>query len=247
MTRYAMPNGVDNSGVVNSGVDSNQVNSCSVDSNQVNSRGVDSNQVNSRGVAAKIIPAATMPVSKWAGGETRQLAIFPVNATVAAQDFQWRFSSATVLQDGAFTQFPKHQRLLALRQGAGFTLQVDAHQQQVHSQQQVLRFAGCAHSHASLIAGAIVDINLMVDASLQANLWSANCTTEFQPWPSPLLTGATLLIYADQAPLEICLEPGTPLLQLAVGEVLQLQSPQQPCLVRAANAPCTAVFAWLAP
>lgn len=209
--------------------------------------GVDSKLLNNNGVNVQIIPAAQMPVSKWTGGETRQLAIFPLNATVAAQDFQWRFSSATVLQDGAFTPFPKHQRLLALRRGAGFTLQVDAHQQQVNSQQQVLRFAGSAHSYATLISGAIVDINLMVDASLQANLWSAPCTALFQPWPGPILPGATLLIYADQAPLEICLEPGAPPLQLAVGEVLQLQSPQQPCLVRAANVPCTAVFAWLAP
>ena len=89
MIRYVMPNGVDNSGVDNSSVD------------------------------VQITPAAAMPVSQWAGGETRQLAIFPQSATVAAQDFQWRFSSATVLQDGAFTQFPKHQRLLALRHGAG--------------------------------------------------------------------------------------------------------------------------------
>jgi len=209
--------------------------------------GADNKYLNNNSVNVQIIPAAAMPVSKWAGGETRQLAIFPLHATVAAQDFQWRFSSATVLQDGAFTQFPKHQRLLALRQGAGFTLQVDAHQQQVSSPLQVLRFAGCATSRATLIAGAIIDINLMVDASMQANLWSARCTVEFQPWPGPILPGATLLIYADQAPLEICLEPGAPPLQLALGDVLQLQSPQQPCLVRAANAPCSAVFAWLAP
>ncbi|MBU1439508.1 MAG: HutD family protein, partial [Gammaproteobacteria bacterium] len=73
----------------------------------------------------QLISAAQMPVSQWAGGSTRQLAIYPADATVAAQNFHWRFSSATVLQDGAFTAFPKHQRLLALRQGAGFVLRVD--------------------------------------------------------------------------------------------------------------------------
>lgn len=195
----------------------------------------------------QITEAAAMPVSQWAGGATRQLAIFPANASVAAQDFQWRFSSATVLQDGAFTRFPNHQRLLALRKGAGFVLQVDAHQQQVCSQQQVLRFAGHAQSRATLIAGPVVDINLMVDASLQANLWSQQLSTRFLPWPRPLLAGATLLIYADEAPLEICLQPGEPLLQLAQGEMLQLNRPLQPCLVRASENLCTAVFAWLAP
>jgi environmental stress-induced protein Ves len=203
--------------------------------------------LNNNSLKVQIIQAASMPVSKWAGGETRQLAIFPRYATVATQDFQWRFSSATVLQDGAFTRFPKHQRLLALRQGAGFSLLVDAQQQQVNSLAQVLRFAGSADCQATLISGPIVDINLMVDASLQANLWSAHCTTEFQPWPGPILANATLLIYADQAPLQICLAPEEPPLLLAFGEVLQLQSPPQPCLVRAVNAPCSAVFAWLAP
>jgi len=211
MIRYAMPNGVDNSGV-----------------------------------EAKIIPAASMPVSQWAGGATRQLAIFPPSATVAAQDFTWRFSSATVLQDGAFTQFPQHQRLLALRQGAGFMLQVDAHQQQVCSQLQVLRFAGNANSHATLIAGAVVDINLMVDASLHANLWSQPLTTEFQPWPRPLVALSTLLIYADEAPLDICLQPDEPVLHLAQGDLLQLAMPEPSLLLRATS-PCTAVFAWVAP
>jgi len=214
--------------------------------------GGDNNRVATRrmtqcGMAVNIIPAASMPVSIWAGGETRQLAIFPQHASVAAQDFQWRFSSATVLQNGAFTQFPNHQRLLALRQGAGFCLQVDAQQLLVSSPLQVLRFAGKARTEATLTAGAIVDVNLMVDASLQANLWSASCSEEFSLWSGPLLTGAIWFIYADQVPLQICLAPDEPAFLLAHGEVLQIQSPQQSCLIRAADMPGSAVFAWLAP
>ena len=222
MIRYAMPSGV--------------VNSCSF------LRHSDHN-----GMVLQIIPSASMPVSQWAGGETRQLAIFPVNASVAAKDFQWRFSSATVLQDGAFSKFPKHQRLLALRHGAGFTLKVDAQQQGLSSRQQVLRFAGSANSHARLSAGPVVDINLMFDEQLQANLWSQPCRSDFQPWPGTLPAGATLLIYADEAGIDICLQHGAPVLHLAQGDVLQLSSPLQPaCLFRSA-ANCSAVFAWLAP
>jgi environmental stress-induced protein Ves len=247
MTRYVMPNGVANSGVEHSSVVNSRMANSDLGSKLLNNSCVGHALVNDRRTKVQIIPAASMPVSKWAGGETRQLAIFPLNATVAAQDFQWRFSSATVLQDGAFTRFPKHQRLLALRQGAGVNLLVDAHQQQISSPLQVLRFAGKASSYATLTSGAIVDINLMVDASLQANLWSAHCTTVFQPWPAPILPGATLLIYADQAPLQICLAPDEPPLLLALGDMLQLESPAQPCLVSAVTAPCSAVFAWLAP
>lgn len=213
----------------------------------VDNSGVGSNQVNSSGVEVKIIPAASMPVSQWAGGATRQLAIFPQGATVTAQDFQWRFSSATVLQDGAFSKFPKYQRLLALRHGAGFTLQVDAQQQHVSSKQQVLRFAGSANSLATLSAGRVVDINLMVDQQLQANMWSQYCSNDFQPWPGSLPDKATLLIYADEAALDICLKNGEPLLQLAQGDVLQLSSKLLPSLLFRSAMPCTAVFAWLAP
>lgn len=210
--------------------------------------------------------AATMSVSQWAGGSTRQLAIFPATATVAAQDFQWRFSSATVLQSGPFTAFPNHQRLLAMRQGAGFVLQVDAQQQVVHTTQQVMRFAGQANSQAQLIDGAVVDINLMFRQGLQAQLWSQPCTADFATLPNSLPETAILLIYADTIALEIDLGSQQPPIQLAQGNVLQLQPPISSFRFRAISsthgrhftsinadaAPScqtnthTAVFAWLA-
>ncbi len=195
----------------------------------------------------QLIPAAAQSVSLWAGGETRQLAISPPAATVAAQNFHWRFSSATVRQDGVFSHFPQHQRLLALRQGAGFVLHVDAHQQHLSSQQQVLRFAGSADCRATLSAGPVVDINLMLDATLQANLWSQRLTCQQLHWPRPVLAGATLLVYADEAPVELCLQLDTPPLYLATGDVLQITAPTAPCWLRAATVPCSVVLAWLAP
>jgi hypothetical protein len=216
--------------------------------------------------AYTIYQAAAMPVSQWAGGSTRQLAISPAAATVAAQDFQWRFSSATVSQSGPFTAFPNHQRLLALRQGAGFVLQVDAQQQVVHSTSQVMRFAGQANSQAQLIDGAVVDINLMFRQGLQAQLWSQPCTADFATLQHGLPKTATLLIYADTIALEIDLELQQPPIQLEQGNVLQLHPPISSFRFRAISsadgrhftsinadaAPrCqtntdTAVFAWLA-
>jgi uncharacterized protein len=195
----------------------------------------------------QLISAAQMPVSQWAGGSTRQLAIYPVDATVAAQNFHWRFSSATVLQDGAFTAFPKHQRLLALRQGAGFVLRVDDQQQQVCSPQHLLRFSGSAVSSATLTAGPVVDINLMFDASLQANMWSQPLTADYLTWPGPQFRDVTILIYADQAAVEICLRAGDPPLHIAQGQLLQATMPTDGCQLRAATAACTVVIAWLAP
>ena len=104
-----MRSGEDNSGVDNNDVANNVTKSSKASLQQT-----------------VIIRQADMSISQWAGGSTTQLAIYPPHSTVAAQDFLWRFSSATVEQSGAFTRFPQHQRLLALRQGAGFSLTVEA-------------------------------------------------------------------------------------------------------------------------
>lgn len=184
---------------------------------------------------AELIRPEQMIISHWAGGSTRQLAISPPGATVAAQDFHWRFSSATVLQDGQFSRFVAHQRLLALRQGAGMTLQIDQQQAVLSHQQQSLRFAGSATSSATLLAGPVTDINLMLATGWQGNLWAEPLSSEWQSlqWAGP--PECTLLCYADEAAVEIQLMTATQQhyhWQLALGETLQLSRFSQHCRVR---------------
>ena len=83
-------------------------------------------------INATLIAPAQQTVTQWAGGETRQLAIAPVGATVAARDFHWRFSTATVLQSGPFTVFDGYSRYLAIRSGAGLDLADDLVALEVH-------------------------------------------------------------------------------------------------------------------
>lgn len=180
-----------------------------------------SGEVNS-GVAslaqAVVIQQSEMSVSQWAGGSTTQLAIYPPHSSVAAQDFLWRFSSATVEQSGAFTRFPQHQRLLALRQGAGFTFTVEAklasaeptaetpvpnQQAEVTSQQQTLRFAGCCTSSARLLNGAITDINLMLAAGYSGNLLSRPLSQHWQPLLLARPEHSTLLLWSDEIAMNI--------------------------------------------
>ncbi|MCT6700024.1 HutD family protein [Rheinheimera sp. 4Y26] len=152
---------------------------------------------------AQIIRRAQMSISNWAGGSTLQLAIYPAQSSVAAQDFLWRFSSATVEQSGAFTQFAAHQRLLALRQGAGFTLQVDNHQAQVDNPYHCLRFAGKSHSSAQLNNGAVTDINLMLAAGYQGNMQAVPLGSDWQPFMMPRPEHSTLLLWSDELALEV--------------------------------------------
>lgn len=174
---------------------------------------------------AELIRPEQMTISHWAGGSTRQLAISPAGATVAAQDFHWRFSSATVLQDGQFSRFVAHQRLLALRQGGGMALQIDQQQAVLSSQYQSVRFAGSANSSATLLAGAVTDINLMLATGWQGNLWAETLSPDWQSLQFARPQLCTLLCYADEAAVEIQLMTATKQRyhwQLALGEVLQL-------------------------
>lgn len=174
---------------------------------------------------AQLIRPEQMILSHWAGGSTRQLAISPAGATVAAQDFHWRFSSATVLQDGQFSYFMAHQRLLALRQGAGMALQIDQQQAVLSNQYQSVRFAGSANSSATLLGGAVTDINLMLAKDWQGNLWAEPLASDWQQLQFTRPQLCTLLCYADETAVDIELITENQQQyhwQLTQGEALQL-------------------------
>lgn len=58
-------------------------------------------------------------VSRWSGGSTTQLAIFPPGAVYDRRDFLWRLSSATVeLERSDFTPLPDYQRYITVLEGA---------------------------------------------------------------------------------------------------------------------------------
>ena len=66
----------------------------------------------------KLIPKQDQKVSKWTGGTTAELLIFPKNATVSEQNFDYRISTAKVLSEKSeFTSFPKFNRKLAILEG----------------------------------------------------------------------------------------------------------------------------------
>ncbi|MDP2386095.1 MAG: HutD family protein [Bacteroidota bacterium] len=63
-------------------------------------------------------PFAEQPVNKWSGGITRQLAIYPFNASLEERDFIFRISTATVeTETSLFSKFPGFQRILMILEG----------------------------------------------------------------------------------------------------------------------------------
>ena len=205
--------------------------------------------VNSKPVYAQVIPASEQLVTQWAGGETRQLAIAPIGSSVAARDFHWRFSSATVLQSGPFTAFDGYQRYLAIRSGAGLELAVTApgapqQRMQLCSVQHQACFAGAASTSATLLDGPVCDINLMLSAGLQGGLRALHLRANQPAFLQTIATG-WWLIYADALSQgqQIQIQSGTQQYSLASGDVLML--PEASCILLAA-VDCDLVAAWIA-
>lgn len=120
--------------------------------------------------SAVILRQAEQTVSHWSGGSTRQLAIAPADSELAQRNFRWRFSAASVEQDGAFSAFAGYQRLLMLREGYGLQLTVEQHQLQLNGPTYLARFSGSASTTGRLLAGPVGDLNLIFASDLQGGL-----------------------------------------------------------------------------
>lgn len=97
---------------------------------------------------------------KNGGGETREILVSPPGATLDTLD--WRVSLATVASDGPFSVFSGIQRTLCVIAGAGIRLQVgDAPLATLLDSSAPYAFDGEAATSATLIDGAIMDLNVM--------------------------------------------------------------------------------------
>ena len=66
----------------------------------------------------RVIKTEDFKTTKWAGGETIQLAIYPEDAVFADRDFLWRISSATFTgTESTFSDFSGYQRYLLPLEG----------------------------------------------------------------------------------------------------------------------------------
>ena len=101
---------------------------------------------------------------KNGGGSTTELSIFPQEASL--DDFVWRLSTANVNTSGPFSHFSQIDRSLAILSGDGLILHSDSEQSASNSvtliqQSMPYRFSGETPINAELIAGPVLDLNLM--------------------------------------------------------------------------------------
>lgn len=113
-------------------------------------------------VAFRFVLDAVAPMAwKNGGGVTREIAVWPLGATM--EDFAWRISVADITADGPFSAFPGIDRQIVLIDGAGVHLQ--AHDDTFcHKLDRIgvpFAFAGDTSVHGTLIDGPTRDFNVM--------------------------------------------------------------------------------------
>lgn len=110
----------------------------------------------------QVLRAENHRVMPWknGGGSTTEIAVFPPDAGMAA--FDWRVSMAGVAADGAFSCFAAIDRTLAVLSGEGIVLSVEGRPPaRLTRDDEPVSFPGDVATSATLIAGPILDLNVM--------------------------------------------------------------------------------------
>ncbi|MEU3565305.1 HutD family protein [Kitasatospora sp. NPDC006786] len=109
----------------------------------------------------QVLRASERPATTWlnGGGVTREVAGFPAGAGLDA--FDWRVSLADVASAGPFSPFPGIDRVITLVEGPGMALTVDGTERLVDAPFRPFAFSGDATTDCRLLAGPVVDFNVM--------------------------------------------------------------------------------------
>lgn len=121
----------------------------------------------------KVIRKDELPVARWSGGTTTQLAIWPEEASYAERNFSWRVSSARVEdEESEFTSLPGVTRCLMVLDGE-LDLSHDGHYDVRLERFSQDNFDGGWRSRSR---GRVTDFNLMTtDAEGRVQLVEAAC------------------------------------------------------------------------
>jgi hypothetical protein len=115
-----------------------------------------------------------MPTSRWSGGSTVQLFIYPYNASYAARDVEVRVSSATVEEESSvFTNLPGYHRLL-MPLNAPIRLVYKDHGEVLAGPLEVVEFDGGWHTTSY---GVCTDLGVMLAKGWQGEIEAVGCGT----------------------------------------------------------------------
>lgn len=110
----------------------------------------------------KILKKEDRKISKWSGGITEQLYIYPETSEYAKRDFIFRISIATTeLESSQFTKLPNVKRFLSILDGR-LEIEHKGHHHIVLNKYEIDEFSGDWDTYSK---GKVRDFNLMIKGS----------------------------------------------------------------------------------
>jgi hypothetical protein len=148
----------------------------------------------------KIIPADQFKTIPWKNGkgQTTELAI---SEDGTMDDFDWRLSIASVVEDGPFSDFTGYERNLILLEGSGIKLIHDEKQVDLLDKPLSLSsFNGASQTVGKLINGPITDFNLMT----RQEKYTVDIKNYTEQVDIQIETTHLCFVYSHQAKMVIC-------------------------------------------
>lgn len=108
----------------------------------------------------KIIPGKKGIISKWSGGITKELYIYPEHCDFKKRDFKFRISTATTeVEESTFTKFNNMNRVISILQGKMNLKHLD-HGEVTIDPYEIHRFSGDWTTYSK---GRVTDFNLIIN------------------------------------------------------------------------------------
>ncbi|MDO9137080.1 MAG: HutD family protein [Lutibacter sp.] len=167
-----------------------------------------------------ILKAADFKTTKWAGGSTTELYIYPPTSNYESRNFDFRISSATVeIEQSDFTKLPEISRQLMVLSGSIKVSHKNHHAVQLHKNE-IDSFEGNWETSA---VGTCVDFNLMTKGNTKGKISSA-CVSEDKTLNFQMESTCEFLIfYAYEGKLQV--DFSSEKRSLNQGELLVIQHP----------------------
>lgn len=166
-----------------------------------------------------IFPPEIFKTIPWKNGlgHTTELAI---NEGGSLDNFDWRLSIASVVNDGDFSNFAGYQRNLVLIEGKGLIL--DHRNGDIDNLSQLLdiaHFDGGCKTHGKLVNGGIKDFNIMTNQQR----FSAQVDTYTKSAQVTLTTDVADLIFAYSLSADMTIKQNAGITQVAQGALVRIE------------------------
>ena len=168
-----------------------------------------------------ILSPETFKTIPWKNGlgHTTELAI---NSGGNLDNFNWRLSIASVVNDGDFSNFSGYQRNLVLIEGEGLILDHrNGDIDELTNLLDIAHFDGGSKTHGSLVNGGIKDFNIMTNE----NSFTAEVNCYVKQHSAHIASLGNKLIFAYSLTNEMNIGHGSkPIASVPVGHLAQLQT-----------------------